>query len=112
MTWRVWQREIIAAIKVVETTSEEGCNKGVLWGLKRVWPPAVGYGHGRIEAEEESCAAAAKDMDDEVGEGACVAGAAEEEVIGSCSIVERERGDESALVNLGLWYQVENNRMC
>jgi hypothetical protein len=41
-------------------------------------------------------------MDDEVGEGACVAGAAEEEVIGGCSIVERERGDESALVNLGL----------
>jgi hypothetical protein len=31
-------------------------------------------------------------MDDEVGEGACIAGAAEEEeVIGGCSIVERER---------------------
>jgi len=34
--------------------TEEGCNRGVLFGLKRAWPPSVGCGHGRIEAEKET----------------------------------------------------------
>ena len=85
MTWWVWKRKIIAAAEAAEAVSEKGCNRGVLLGLKRVWPPADGCGHGRTEAEDDRGAVA--------GEGAGTAGATEGEITGGCdeeSIVERE----------------------
>jgi hypothetical protein len=72
MTWWVWERETIAVEEAAQTTSEEGCNRGVLLGLKGAWPPAVGCGHGRTEVEEDSDAAA--------GEGANTVDAAEGEL--------------------------------
>lgn len=61
---------------MAETALEKGCNKGVLLGLIRAWPPAVGCDHGRTEAEEDNGVA--------VGEGADIAGAVEEKVAGGC----------------------------
>jgi len=76
------------------TTTEEGCSKGEMVRLKRVWPPSVGCGHDRIEALKEARAA----VEEEAG----TAGAAEREA--TCgwdekSIVERR---ESVLICLGL----------
>jgi len=31
----VWERETMTTKEAVETTVEEGCNRGVLFGLKR-----------------------------------------------------------------------------
>ena len=35
------------------TTAEEGCSKGEMVRLKRVWPPSVGCGHDKTEALKE-----------------------------------------------------------
>jgi hypothetical protein len=91
MTWWVCEREMIATANMAKTASEEGWNKGVLRGLKRAWPPAVGCGYGGTEVEEESGNTAAKDKGAVAEEGACTTGAAEEEVIKGCSIAKRER---------------------
>jgi hypothetical protein len=51
---------------------EEGYNRGVLFGLKRAWPPSVGCGHDRTKAEEETSAA----IKEETGIGCAVEGEA------------------------------------
>ena len=84
-------------------SAEEDDNKGVLLGLKRAWPTSVGWGHCRTEAEEEGGPAAG------VQDGTTGAATEEEMAAGwEGSIAERRRG---VLVYLGLWYQVENNKM-
>jgi len=100
MTWWVWEMETIVAL---ETASEEGCNKGALLGLKRAWPPSMSCGHYRTESEEDSGAAA--------GEEDNIVGAAKGEVVGGWDKESIAEGRRGVLVYLGLWYQVENNRM-
>jgi hypothetical protein len=39
---------------MVGATTEEGCNRGVLFGLTRAWPASIGNGHGKTEAEEDT----------------------------------------------------------
>jgi hypothetical protein len=86
--------------EAVEIVSKEGCNRGVLLGLKRAWPPTIGCSHGRTEVEEDSGAA--------TGEEACTVKVAEGELPSwDEEFIVEERG--SVLVCLGLWYQVENN---
>ena len=65
----------MAVAAATETTAKKGYNREVLFGLKRVWPPSVGYGHGETEAEEE-------------------AGAATKEEFGTTSAAEREAADD------------------
>jgi len=50
----VWERETMTAAEAAETAAKEGCNRGVLFGLKRTWPPSVGCGHGKTKAKEEA----------------------------------------------------------
>jgi len=91
------------AVKSAVTTAKEGCRRRELVGLKRAWPPSIGCGHDRTKALKEARAA----VEEEAG----TAGAAEREAASSWdekSIVERR---ENVLISLGLWYQVENNRM-
>ena len=38
-------------------------SRGVLFGLKRVWPPSVGCGHDKTEALEEVKVAAEEEAD-------------------------------------------------
>jgi len=85
------------------TAAVESCNRGVLLGMKRVWPPFVGYGHGRTEVEEEAGAAAKEEIS--------ITGAVEGEAVSDWDEESIAEGRESFLIYLGLWYQVENNRM-
>jgi len=38
---------------MVGATIEEGCNRGVLFGLIRAWPTSIGSGHDKTKAEED-----------------------------------------------------------
>jgi hypothetical protein len=49
MTWRAWERETMAV-----AIAEEGCNRGVLFGLTRAWPASIGSCHGKTEIEEDT----------------------------------------------------------
>jgi hypothetical protein len=65
-----------------EVASDASCKKGVLWGLKKVCSPAT-TGEEKTwgdVAEEDRGVAAREEV--------CTAGAAEEEVMGGCSIAE------------------------
>jgi len=89
----VWERDTIAAAEAIETSAEEGYNRGALLGLKRAWPTSVGCGHCRTKAEEEGGVVA--------GEEDGTTGAAEGEIAAGWeeSIAERRGG---VLVYLGL----------
>ena len=67
MTWWVWERE-----RIVATITEEGYNKGVLFGLKRAWPPFGRCGHDKTKADEEIGAA----IEEETGTGGAIKGEA------------------------------------
>jgi len=93
----------MATKEAAEIIVEEGCNRGVLSGLKRAWPPSVGCSHGRTEASEE----AIDTVEKEVG----TADAIEREAADGWDKESITEGRGSVLIYLGLWYQVENNRM-
>jgi len=84
----------MAVAATTETAAKKSYNRGVLFGLKRAWPPSVGYGHGETQADEEAGAA----IEEEVG----TTSAAEREAAGGWDEKSIAKGKGSVLIYLRL----------